>query len=56
MGDKYRHTRSDIMTEKAAATEKKKSKAAFLRWLKPLIQSLRDLGGSASPADAQKNY
>ena len=43
-----------VNQEKAAATGKKVSKAAFLRWFKPLIQALRDLGGSASPADARK--
>lgn len=40
--------------EKAATTGKKASKAAFLHWFKPLIQALRDLGGSASPSDARK--
>lgn len=43
-----------VNQEKAAATGKKASKAAFLRWFKPLIQALRDLGSSASPADARK--
>jgi 5-methylcytosine-specific restriction protein B len=43
-----------VNQEKAAATGKKTSKAAFLRWFKPLIQALRDLGGSATPADARK--
>ena len=43
-----------VNQEKAAATGKKASKAAFLRWFKPLIQALRDLGGSATPADARK--
>ncbi|WP_072470143.1 AAA family ATPase [Urinicoccus massiliensis] len=33
---------------------KKTSKAAFLRWFAPLIQALRDLGGSASPAEARE--
>ena len=31
-----------------------KSAAAFLRWFKPLLQALRDLGGSATPADTRK--
>lgn len=31
-----------------------KSSAAFLRWFRPVIQALRDLGGSATPADARK--
>lgn len=43
-----------VNQEKMAATGKKASKAAFLRWFKPLIQALRDLGGSATPPDARK--
>ena len=43
-----------VNQEKVAATGRKASKAAFLRWFKPLIQALRDLGGSATPADARK--
>ena len=31
-----------------------KSNAAFLRWFGPVIQALRDLGGSATPVDARK--
>lgn len=31
-----------------------KSNAAFLRWFKPIIQALCDLGGSATPADTRK--
>lgn len=31
-----------------------KSSAAFLRWFRPVIQALRELGGSATPADARK--
>ena len=31
-----------------------KSKAEFLRWFKPLIQALRELGGSAIPSDARQ--
>lgn len=30
-----------------------KSNAAFLRWFKPIIQALKDLGGSATPADTR---
>lgn len=30
-----------------------KSNAAFLRWFSPIIQALRDLGGSATPADTR---
>lgn len=29
------------------------SKAAFLRWMKPLLQALKDLGGSAKPQEAR---
>lgn len=39
--------------EKAEVKGKKSSKAAFLRWLAPLIQALRDLGGSGTPAEAR---
>lgn len=35
------------------SAEKKASKAAFLRWFNPLIQALRDLGGSATPVEAR---
>lgn len=35
-------------------TEKiKASNAAFLKWFKPVIQALRDLGGSATPQDTR---
>lgn len=34
--------------------DNKSSNASFLRWFKPLIQALRDLGGSAKPIDARK--
>lgn len=30
------------------------SKAAFLRWFRPVIQALSDLGGSATPEDTRK--
>ena len=42
-----------VNQEKVQLADKKMSKAAFLRWFKPLIQALRDLGGSATPADAR---
>lgn len=42
-----------VNQKKAAVNGKKSSNAAFLRWFKPLIQALRDLGGSASPAEAR---
>ena len=31
-----------------------KSNAAFLKWFKPIIRALRDLGGSATPDDTRK--
>ena len=43
-----------VNQEKAVSAEKKASKAAFLRWFNPLIQALRDLGGSATPVEARK--
>ena len=33
--------------------EKKTSKSSFLKWFGPLIQALRDLGGSATPAEVR---
>jgi len=38
-----------VNQEKAEVKGKKSSKAAFLRWFAPLIQALRDLGGSGTP-------
>lgn len=38
---------------KTATGGKKTSSAEFLRWFKPLIQALRDLDGSATPAEAR---
>jgi len=32
---------------------KPKSNAAFLRWFKPLLQALRELGGAATPTEAR---
>jgi len=32
---------------------KPKSNAAFLRWFKPLLQALRDLGGAATPTETR---
>lgn len=40
--------------QKSETGGRKASKAEFLRWFNPLIQALRDLGGSASPADVRK--
>ena len=42
-----------VNQQSTAQRDKKSSKAAFLRWFGPLIQALRDLGGSASPAEAR---
>lgn len=42
-----------VNQEKAEVKVKKSSKAAFLRWFAPLIQALRDLGGSGTPAEAR---
>ncbi len=42
-----------VNRQKAAANGKKLSNAAFLRWFNPLIQALRDLGGSGTPAEAR---
>ena len=35
------------------ADEKKKSNAEFLKWFKPLIEALKELGGSATPEQAR---
>ena len=43
-----------VNQEIAAEKDKKTSKAEFLKWFMPLLQALRDLGGSATPADARK--
>lgn len=42
-----------VNQEKAEVKGKKSSKAAFLRWFAPLIQALRDLGGSGTPTEAR---
>ena len=42
-----------VNQEKTEVKGKKSSKAAFLRWFAPLIQALRDLGGSGTPAEAR---
>ena len=42
-----------VNQEKAEVKGKKSSKATFLRWFAPLIQALRDLGGSGTPAEAR---
>lgn len=45
-----------VNEEKRTALQKggNESKAAFLRWMRPLLQALRDLGGSASPQEARQ--
>lgn len=47
-----------IVSEEDKQQEKEgkpgRSNAPFLRWFKPVIQALRDLGGSALPADTRK--
>ena len=47
------------LSEEDNQREKKEAKngtsnAAFLRWFKPLLTALRDLGGSAKPAEARQ--
>ena len=42
-----------VNQEKAEVKGKKSFKAAFLRWFAPLIQALRDLGGSGTPAEVR---
>lgn len=43
-----------VNQEKAQENGKKISKATFLRWFQPLLQALRDLGGSATPKEARE--
>lgn len=43
-----------VNQQNAAMSGKKLSNAAFLRWFNPLIHALRDLGNSATPAEARK--
>lgn len=43
-----------VNQEKTAEKGKKTSKAEFLKWFMPLLQALRDLGGSATPVEARK--
>lgn len=43
-----------VNQEKSAEKGKKTSKAEFLKWFMPLLQALRDLGGSATPVDERK--
>ena len=43
-----------VNQEKSIEKGKKTSKAEFLKWFMPLLQALRDLGGSATPVEARK--
>lgn len=42
-----------VNKEKSEEKENKISNASILQWFAPLIQALRDLGGSATPAEAR---
>lgn len=42
-----------VNQQNAVMSGKKLSNAAFLRWFNPLIHALRDLGNSATPAEAR---
>ena len=42
-----------VNKEKSKKKENKFSNASILQWFAPLIQALRDLGGSATPAEAR---
>lgn len=47
----WRYSEEVHQEKKTQAT--KVSNAAFLKWFKPVIQALRDLGGSATPQDTR---
>lgn len=49
----YAWTVSEAVNQQIRAASHNQSNAAFLRWMKPLIQALRDLGGSATPQEAR---
>lgn len=49
----WKISEEDNQREKEEA-KSEKSNAAFLRWFRPVIVALRDLGGSATPADTRK--
>jgi len=44
---------SEEVNQEKKSEKIKASNAAFLKWFKPVIQALRDLGGSATPQDAR---
>lgn len=50
----YAWIESERVNKELKSEDKKASKAYFLRWFKPLIQALRDLGGSGTPAQARQ--
>ena len=51
--DVYKRQISEkVNQEKSIEKGKKTSKAEFLKWFMPLLQALRDLGGSATPVEA----
>ena len=47
-------SKQDDEYEKISESEKTNSNAKFLRWFKPLLQALRDLGGSATPREVRE--
>ena len=52
--DKNIMSKQDDGYEKLTEDSSANSGAKFLRWFKPLLQALKDLGGSATPKDARK--
>ena len=44
---------SEKVNQEKKTEKTKASNAAFLKWFKPVIQALRDLGGSATPQDTR---
>lgn len=44
---------SEEVNRETKTKKTKPSNAAFLKWFKPVIQALRDLGGSATPQDTR---
>lgn len=51
----YKAWLSSVQNGKTVKGDKSgKSKAAFLRWFGPVLQALKDLGGSATPEDTRK--
>ncbi len=51
----YKAWLTSVQNSKTVKGDKSgKSKAAFLRWFGPVLQALKDLGGSATPEDTRK--